>query len=54
MGARHTRIEVRRSSQQVFNERAHLATRRAAPVASAFDLSSGGGEAMRSTTARQP
>lgn len=35
-----TRIEVRRSSQQVFNERAHLAPARTFRVRSAFDLSS--------------
>jgi cation diffusion facilitator CzcD-associated flavoprotein CzcO len=34
-----TRIEVRRSSQQVFNERAHLNAASPLPVASAFDLS---------------
>jgi hypothetical protein len=34
-----SRIEVRRSSQQVFNERAHLAPAEPLPVASAFDLS---------------
>jgi Domain of unknown function (DUF4873) len=39
---RHTRIEVRRSSQQVFNERVHLHRSSAAPVASAFELSSSG------------
>ncbi len=39
---RHTRIEVRRSSQQVFNERVHLDATSSAPVASAFDLSSSG------------
>lgn len=39
---RHTRIEVRRSSQQVFNERVHLHGPSSAPVASAFDLSSSG------------
>jgi cation diffusion facilitator CzcD-associated flavoprotein CzcO len=33
-----SRIEVRRSSQQVFNERAHLAPAEPLPVASAFDL----------------
>ena len=33
------RIEVRRSSQQVFNERAHLDPAEPIPVASAFDLS---------------
>jgi cation diffusion facilitator CzcD-associated flavoprotein CzcO len=36
----HTRIEVRRSSQQVFNEQAHLRTPPRRLVASAFDLSS--------------
>jgi cation diffusion facilitator CzcD-associated flavoprotein CzcO len=40
--AGHTRIEVRRSSQQVFNERAHLHAPPRRPVASAFDLSSVG------------
>ena len=35
-----TRIEVRRSSQQVFNERACLRAARPQPVGSAFDLSS--------------
>jgi len=39
---RHTRIEVRRSSQQVFNERVHLHSPSYAPVASAFELSSCG------------
>lgn len=39
----HTRIEVRRSSQQVFNERVHLHGPSAASVASAFDVSSPGG-----------
>ena len=34
-----TRIEVRRSSQQVFNERAHLNPAEPIPAASAFDLS---------------
>ncbi len=34
-----SRIEVRRSSQQVFNERAHLNPAEPIPVASAFDLS---------------
>ncbi len=34
-----SRIEVRRSSQQVFNERAHLTPAEPLPVASAFDLS---------------
>jgi hypothetical protein len=37
-----TRIEVLRSSQQVFNERAHFGPAQPFPVASAFDLSSGG------------
>ncbi|WP_025736659.1 DUF4873 domain-containing protein [Mycobacterium genavense] len=36
-----TRIEVLRSSQQVFNERAHLQAAPAFRVASAFDLSAG-------------
>jgi cation diffusion facilitator CzcD-associated flavoprotein CzcO len=36
-----TRIEVRRSSQQVFNERAHVEPAQPFPVLSAFDLSSG-------------
>jgi cation diffusion facilitator CzcD-associated flavoprotein CzcO len=36
----HTRIEVRRSSQQVFNERVHLGRHRQRALASAFDLSS--------------
>jgi Domain of unknown function (DUF4873) len=36
----HTRIEVRRSSQQVFNERVHPGAPSPRPVASAFDLSS--------------
>jgi cation diffusion facilitator CzcD-associated flavoprotein CzcO len=36
----HTRIEVRRSSQQVFNERVHSGAPSPRPVASAFDLSS--------------
>jgi cation diffusion facilitator CzcD-associated flavoprotein CzcO len=35
---RHTRIEVRRSSQQVFNERVHLRRSSRRPAASAFDL----------------
>lgn len=35
-----TRIEVLRSSQQVFNERAHFGPAQPFPVASAFDLSS--------------
>lgn len=34
-----SRIEVRRSSQQVFNERAHLTPAEPLPVASAFELS---------------
>jgi hypothetical protein len=34
----HTRIEVRRSSQQVFNERVHLSGSSRRLVASAFDL----------------
>jgi hypothetical protein len=34
-----TRIEVRHSSQQVFNERAHLSPAQPFPVVSAFDLS---------------
>ncbi|MFZ0905007.1 MAG: DUF4873 domain-containing protein [Mycobacterium sp.] len=34
----HTRIEVRRSSQQVFNERVHLGSSSRRLVASAFDL----------------
>jgi hypothetical protein len=34
----HTRIEVRRSSQQVFNERVHLGSPSRHVVASAFDL----------------
>ena len=38
---RHTRIEVRRSHQQAFNERVHLHGQ-SAPVGSAFDLSSSG------------
>ena len=38
----HTRIEVRRSSQQVFNERLHLRRPSRRLVASAFDLSSSG------------
>jgi len=33
-----SRIEVRRSSQQVFNERAHLTAAEPLPVASAFDV----------------
>jgi cation diffusion facilitator CzcD-associated flavoprotein CzcO len=36
-----TRIEVLRSSQQVFNERAHVDPAQPFPVLSAFDLSSG-------------
>ncbi len=40
-----TRIEVRRSTQQVFNERACLHAARPHRVGSAFDLSSNGGEA---------
>ena len=36
----HTRIEVRRSSQQVFNERVHLGNSPRRLVASAFDLAS--------------
>jgi hypothetical protein len=36
----HTRVEVRRSSQQVFNERVHLRRPPRHLVASAFDLSS--------------
>jgi hypothetical protein len=36
----HTRIEVRRSSQQVFNERLHLRRPSRHLTASAFDLSS--------------
>jgi hypothetical protein len=39
---RHTRIEVRRSSQQVFNERVHLHGPSSARVASVFDVSSSG------------
>jgi cation diffusion facilitator CzcD-associated flavoprotein CzcO len=39
-----TRIEVRRSSQQVFNERAHLNPAQPLPVASAFDLSGTAGD----------
>ncbi|MCV7074840.1 DUF4873 domain-containing protein [Mycobacterium szulgai] len=35
-----TRIEVRRSSQQLFNERAQLTPAAAPPVAAAFDMSS--------------
>ncbi|MGC2654040.1 MAG: DUF4873 domain-containing protein [Mycobacterium sp.] len=40
-GARATRIEVRRSSQQVFNERVHLRALPHRPVAHAYDVSSG-------------
>jgi cation diffusion facilitator CzcD-associated flavoprotein CzcO len=40
---RHPRIEVRRSSQQVFNERVHLHTPRHRGLASAFDVSSSDG-----------
>ena len=40
----HTRIEVRRSSQQVFNERLHLRSPSRRPMASAFDLSSSGAD----------
>lgn len=36
----HTRIEVRRSDQQVFNERVHLHPYRSSEMASAFDVSS--------------
>jgi hypothetical protein len=36
----HTRIEVRRSSQHVFNERVHLSPPRPRQLASAFDVSS--------------
>jgi hypothetical protein len=36
----HTRIEVRRSDQQVFNERVHLQQPRPRGLASAFDVSS--------------
>jgi hypothetical protein len=39
----HTRIEVRRSSQQVFNERLHLRPPSRRLAASAFDLSSSSG-----------
>jgi cation diffusion facilitator CzcD-associated flavoprotein CzcO len=42
--SRHTRIEVRRSHQQAFNERVHLHEPSAAPVASAFELSSAGAQ----------
>jgi cation diffusion facilitator CzcD-associated flavoprotein CzcO len=38
-----TRIEVRRSSYQVFNERAYLRPAQPQPVASAFDLTAGAG-----------
>jgi cation diffusion facilitator CzcD-associated flavoprotein CzcO len=38
------RIEVRRSSQQVFNERVYLACPRPQPVASAFDLIGAGAD----------
>ena len=38
---RATRIEVRRSSQQVFNERVHLRPLRHRPVPHAYDVSSG-------------
>lgn len=38
--AGHTRIELRRSSQQLFNERAHLRPPSRPPVATAFDTSS--------------
>jgi len=40
--AGHTRIEVRRSSQQIFNERAHLHAPPLQPVASAYEVSSAG------------
>ena len=43
--AEATRIEVRRSTQQVFNERACLRAARAQPAGSAFDMSLNGGEA---------
>jgi Domain of unknown function (DUF4873) len=36
----HTRIEVRRSSQQLFNERVHSGAPSPRPLSSAFDLSS--------------
>ena len=39
----HARIEVRRSSQQVFNERVHLGRPRHRALASAFDVSPSGG-----------
>ena len=39
----HTRVEVRRSTQQVFNERVHLRRPPRPLAASAFDLSSPGG-----------
>jgi Domain of unknown function (DUF4873) len=39
----HTRIELRRSSQQVFNERVHLHQPRHRSLGSVFDLSSPGG-----------
>ena len=42
LGYGHTRIEVRRSSQQVFNERVHLRAPSPHPPTSAFDLSSVG------------
>lgn len=42
-----TRIEVRRSTQQVFNERACLRPARPQPVGAAFDLSANGGEARQ-------
>ncbi len=38
-----TRIEVRHSSYQVFNERAYLRPAQPQPVASAFDLTAGAG-----------
>ncbi len=37
-----TRIEVRRSTQQVFNERVYVRAARSHPVSRAFDLSVGG------------
>ncbi|OBA72665.1 DUF4873 domain-containing protein [Mycobacterium sp. 1554424.7] len=40
-----TRIEVRRSSQRVFNERVYVRSPRPQQVASAFDLTSGGDDA---------
>lgn len=40
-----TRIEVRRSSQRVFNERVYVRSPRPQPVASAFDLTSSGDDA---------